>query len=303
MNVSFFVPVDQKNNEKNRVDFIRLDEDIALVKVNNTSGDMVKIRGELDPNLIQFYFCTAGGAEFSFHHGAYVRNLEAENAFLFYNPTSPLPHDLNIGPNTRLLALFVSVKKLHQLFVRDSDELSFLNNENITKKFYGSRPISTALSMVIEPLYHFQISEAAKNLYYRGKVFEILSMYFSREDEKVADNCPFLLDEQNVEKIRLAKKILLERMSEPPALPELAREVGLNEYQLKVGFKNIYGNTVYKFLTDYRMDQSKKMLDTGGFRVNEVSSNIGFANPSHFIAAFRKKFGITPKKYLQFIGK
>ncbi|MDX2249014.1 MAG: AraC family transcriptional regulator [Bacteroidia bacterium] len=303
MNVSFFVPIDQKNNEKNRVEFIRLDDDFSLVKVNNASSELVKIRGELDPGLIQFYFCTAGTAEFSFHHGAYVRKLEGQNAFLFYNPSSPLPHDLNIEPNTRLLALFVSVKKLHQLFINDSDELAFLNNENINKKYYASLPISTALAMVIEPLHHFQISEGAKNLYYRGKIFEILSLYFSREDEKSADNCPFLHDEQNVEKIRQAKKILLDRMSEPPALPELAREVGLNEYQLKVGFKNIYGNTVYKFLTDHRMDQARKMLDTGNFRVNEVSFHIGFTNPSHFIAAFRKKFGITPKKYLQFIGR
>jgi AraC-like DNA-binding protein len=25
---------------------------------------------------------------------------------------------------------------------------------------------------------------------------------------------------------------------------------------------------------------------------------MGYTNPSHFIAAFKKKFGITPKKYL-----
>ncbi|MEZ4829513.1 MAG: AraC family transcriptional regulator [Bacteroidia bacterium] len=303
MNIAFFVPIDQKNNEKNRIDFIRIDENMALVKVNNSSGEPFSIRGELDPGLIQFYFCTSGGAAFSFHHGAYTRNLEIQQAFLFYNPSGPLPHDLIIGPNTRLLALFVSVKKLHQLFVNSTDELTFLNNENITKKYYGSRPVSTALSMVIEPLYHFEISEGAKNLYYRGKVFEILSLYFSRDDQKPGDNCPFLHDEQNVEKIRQAKKILTDRMSDPPVLPELAREVGLNEYQLKAGFKNIYGTTVYKYLTDYRMDQAKKMLDTGNFRVNEVSFHIGFTNPSHFIAAFRKKFGTTPKKYLQFIGK
>jgi AraC-like DNA-binding protein len=40
------------------------------------------------------------------------------------------------------------------------------------------------------------------------------------------------------------------------------------------------------------------LLDTGKYKVNEVAFQIGYTNPSHFIAAFRKKFGITPKKYL-----
>jgi len=31
--------------------------------------------------------------------------------------------------------------------------------------------------------------------------------------------------------------------------------------------------------------------------VNEVAFDIGYTNPSHFIAAFKKKFGTTPRKY------
>lgn len=303
MRVTFFVPVDQKNNEKNRVDFIKLDEDISIVKVHNEDSSSFQIRGELDPNLIQFYFCTSGSATFSFHHGAYKRELKQQNVMLFYNPTGSLEHELIVEPGTRLLALFISVKRIHELFVQDSEGLSFLDSENVNKKLYASKPLTTPLLMVLDPLFHLSIGDSTRNLYYRGKVYEILSLYFSREGEKTAENCPFLLDESNVEKVRMAKRIMLDRMSNPPALPELAQEVGLNEYQLKVGFKNIYGNTVYKFLTEYRMDQARKMLDTGGYRVNEVGFHIGYSNPSHFIAAFKKKFGVTPKKYLQFIGK
>ncbi len=28
---------------------------------------------------------------------------------------------------------------------------------------------------------------------------------------------------------------------------------------------------------------------------------VGYVNPSHFIAAFKKKFGFTPKKFLRFV--
>jgi AraC-like DNA-binding protein len=39
-----------------------------------------------------------------------------------------------------------------------------------------------------------------------------------------------------------------------PGLQELADEIGLNLKKLKMGFKQIYGDTVYGFLFDYKMD-------------------------------------------------
>ena len=87
-------------------------------------------------------------------------------------------------------------------------------------------------------------------------------------------------------------------METPPGLKELAKQAGLNEYQLKVGFKEIYGNTVFGYLLDHKLDHARVLLDTAKYQVNEVAYQIGYTNPSHFIASFKKKFGVTPKKYL-----
>jgi AraC-like DNA-binding protein len=94
------------------------------------------------------------------------------------------------------------------------------------------------------------------------------------------------------------KEHLLKNIDTPPTLKELAKIVGLNDYQLKVGFKEIYGNTVFGFLLDHKLDHSRILLDSAKLQVNEVAYQIGYTNPSHFIAAFKKKFGVTPKKYL-----
>jgi len=64
-----------------------------------------------------------------------------------------------------------------------------------------------------------------------------------------------------------------------------------------VGFKEVYGNTVYGFVMDTRLNHARRMLDVGEKSVNEVAFDIGYTNPSHFIAAFKKKFGTTPRKY------
>jgi len=46
------------------------------------------------------------------------------------------------------------------------------------------------------------------------------------------------------------------------------------------------------------MEYARKLLDSGTYNVNEVGVQIGYSTASHFIAAFKKKFGTTPKKYL-----
>jgi AraC-like DNA-binding protein len=87
-------------------------------------------------------------------------------------------------------------------------------------------------------------------------------------------------------------------MAEPPSLESLANQVGLTLKKLKMGFKQIYGDTVYGFLFDYKMEYARQLLDSGSYNVNEVGLKIGYSTGSHFIAAFKKKFATTPKKYL-----
>ena len=45
------------------------------------------------------------------------------------------------------------------------------------------------------------------------------------------------------------------------------------------------------------MDLAKKMLSSGKYNVNEVSINLGYSTASHFIAAFKRRYNITPKQF------
>ena len=104
-------------------------------------------------------------------------------------------------------------------------------------------------------------------------------------------------------KIRKAKDIVIERMAEPPGLQELADEIGLSLKKLKEGFKQIYGDSVFNFLFHYKMEYARRLLETNTYNVNEVGLKVGYSTSSHFIAAFKKKFGITPKKYVQSLNQ
>ena len=110
------------------------------------------------------------------------------------------------------------------------------------------------------------------------------------------------MDEENVRKIRKAKEIILAQMSEPPTLQELSSEIGLNIKKLKEGFKQIYGETVYGYLIDHKMNEARRMLNAKQHNINEISLRLGYSTSSHFISAFKKKYGTTPKKYLMSVS-
>ena len=173
-----------------------------------------------------------------------------------------------------------------------------MSDENKNRKYYDDAIIKPSALMVLRQIIDNTINNSLKKLYLKGKVYELLSLHFQPEETTNGEYCPFLVNENDVLKIRKAKDIIITRMAEPPTLQELANEIGLNLKKLKEGFKQVYGDTVYSFLFDYKMEHARKLLEKNQLNVNEVGLQVGYSTASHFISAFKKKYGTTPKQYV-----
>ena len=284
------------------LEVITIEEDFTLIRFQNDGDEIFAAERQIKQGLIQFHFGIKGKAKFIFNQGSYALDLKEEKALLLYNPQKELPLHLELAPNSWVISMIISIKKFHTLFSDEANYIPFLTIENKDKKYYSETDTSPSMAIVLSQLFHYNLHPSIKNLYYKGKGYELLSLYFNRSEDPDAEQCPFLIDEENVMKIRKAKDIVIANMSEPPGLQELADQVGLNLKKLKMGFKQIYGDTVYGFLFDYKMDYARRLLDSGSYNVNEVGLKIGYSTGSHFIAAFKKKFATTPKKYLMSIN-
>lgn len=281
---------------------IKIEDDFILIRFQNDENEPFQVEKQISQELIQFHFGIKGKAKFIFNQGNYTLDLKEEKALLLYNPQKELPLNLILEPQTWVISVIISIKKFHALFSTEASYIPFLSGENQDKKYYNESDISPSMAIVLSQLFHYNLHPNIKNLYYKGKGYELLSLYFNRSEDPDAEQCPFLIDEENVMKIKKAKEIVIANMAEPPGLQELADQVGLNLKKLKMGFKQIYGDTVYGFLFDYKMECARKLLDSGSYNVNEVGLKIGYSTGSHFIAAFKKKFATTPKKYLMAIN-
>ena len=294
------------NKEKNDIksvaqgsfDETLVDEGFYVLTFRNENSTIETVERDIDSSFIQFHFCIKGSGQFVFNNGAYSLNILEENSLLLYNPQRDLPIHLEVHPNSWLVSVLVSIKKFHGLFSQEADYITFLSDDNKDKKYYKDGTITPSMAIVLNQLINFNLNASIKSLYFKGKAYELLSLYFNRNEEANIEQCPFLVDEANVIKIRRAKDIVISRMSEPPSLQELSDEIGLNLKKLKEGFKQIYGDSVYSFLFDYKMEVARKLLETGDHNVNEVGLKVGYSTSSHFITAFKKKYGTTPKKYI-----
>ncbi len=286
-----------KNIAEGLMEEIQLENHFLILKFQNETEKTQTIVRDIDSSFIQFHYAIKGSGLFSFNNGSYMMPMKEETSLLLYNPTRELPMNLQIEPNSWLVTLLVSIKKFHSLFSAEANYIPFLSPENSDKKYYADKSISPSMAVVLNQLMNFNVHSSLRDLYYKAKAYELLSLHFNKPEDADIEQCPFLADELNVQKIKQAKKIIIDRMSEPPSLQDLAMEIGLPLKKLKDGFKQIYGEPVYTFLFDHKMELACKLLAEGN-NVNEVGLKVGYSTSSHFIAAFKKKYGTTPKKYV-----
>lgn len=287
-----------KSVAKSTFEETKVDEGVLVLTYKNETNEMQSLDKETDSNFIQFHFCVKGSSQFVFNEGRYRLNILEENSLLLYNPQRDLPINLEVNPHSWMVSILISIKNFHGLFSQEADYITFLSEDNKDKKYYKDGIISPSMAIVLNQLINYNLNQSIKSLYFKGKAYELLSLYFNRSEDADIEQCPFLVDETNVIKIKNAKDIIVSRMAEPPSLQELADEIGLSLKKLKEGFKQIYGDSVFSFLFDYKMEVARKLLEAGNDNVNEVGHKVGYSTSSHFIAAFKKKYGTTPKKYV-----
>jgi len=293
---------EEKNIASGPINEIYIEKGFFVLLFKNETNTTQIYERDVDNKYIQFHFCLKGSSRFNYNNNSYSFDVLDSKNILLYNTELKLPINLELRSKSWLVSFFISIEKFHSLFSKESSYIPFLSEDNKSKKYYGDGDTTPQMAIVLNQILNFEVHSSIKTLYVKGKIYELLSLYFNKNEDSENEKCPFLIDEHYVAKIRKAKDIVIDRMAEPPTLQELSSEIGLPLKKLKEGFKQIYGDTVFNFLFHYKMEEARRLLETNTYNVNEVGLQVGYSTSSHFIAAFKKKFGITPKKYVQSVN-
>lgn len=108
------------------------------------------------------------------------------------------------------------------------------------------------------------------------------------------DTCKFLTQPLEKEKIIAAREIILKNLHAPPTIPELSRQIGINQCYLKKGFKELFKSTVYEFVLEQKMLKAKILLSQNNKSVSQIAEEVGYSNTSNFSNAFKRYTGMFP---------
>lgn len=81
------------------------------------------------------------------------------------------------------------------------------------------------------------------------------------------------------------------------SVEEIARHVGVSDVYLQKMFKEQYGKTIHRIITEKRVIQAKYLLAQSDANMNTVAASCGFGSCEHMTYAFRKLEDCSPAKY------
>jgi AraC family transcriptional regulator, transcriptional activator of the genes for pyochelin and ferripyochelin receptors len=222
--------------------------------------------------------------------GAY----EATDASITYANEPILKVDIDLeAPDTLFQLIAESLEELPieiRRCVEDNDE----------PRFDETNVITPAMRSTLEKILHCSFQGRTRQIYLEGQCLELIALKLEqlKEPGQAPRNSSCSLNLDDIDRIHLARQILIENFAHPPSLMELARRVGLNDFKLKVGFRACFGTTVFGCLHQHRMEMARQLFAERRMNVQEVAQTVGYASPSSFAEAFRKQFGVNPKSYL-----
>jgi AraC-like DNA-binding protein len=109
----------------------------------------------------------------------------------------------------------------------------------------------------------------------------------------------------DLDKFELVKQLIQEDIKVHYTISQLSAASTLNEFKLKMGFRQLYKTSIYEFLQNERMKRGLHLLSTSEDSIQEIAKNCGYDYATNFIAVFRKKFKVKPTDYRksQVIGR
>jgi AraC-like DNA-binding protein len=161
-------------------------------------------------------------------------------------------------------------------------------------------PTPVGAGIALHQILGCRFAGPTRAIYLEAKAIELLGLALDQatDHEAQAPRRPVALTADDIERLHAARAILERDLDRPPTLLGLARAVGLNDHKLKAGFRRLFGTTVFGYLHRQRMERARELLDGRRLSVAEVAAMVGYANPSHFAAAFRRAYGVPPRSYL-----
>lgn len=201
-----------------------------------------------------------------------------------------MEHEFGAHKALRFVSLRTGLSQLQEAFSMEPAELA------ARLRAPGGQPyadanlrVAPAVQALGNQMLACPVQGALKRMYLSGKALELAALAFGALHETPGHG----LARGDVERLHHARDLAAANLQDPPSLPELARQAGINVNKLTTGFRKLFGMSVYAYVRECRMQQAHALLAAGALSVSEAAYACGYTD-SHFTKAFLRRYGVLP---------
>ena len=104
---------------------ISVEDNLIIIISNNSSNKKEILKKDIQSHFLQFHFAIKGKVDFLFNQGSYKLSLIKNKSLTLYNPAKDLPLDVNIYKKSITISILITIKKFHELFSKDTENIPF----------------------------------------------------------------------------------------------------------------------------------------------------------------------------------
>ncbi|HWW41808.1 AraC family transcriptional regulator [Pedobacter sp.] len=250
------------------------------------------------PDMVKLRFTLSGnGTIYNYvNNKKYFFNSNRQN--IIYMPELDGTGEYDTGCNYRFFEVHFAKEKFLQLSEHSCRSLQILA-DHLDRGHYAqiaeqNLPISLAMHDCIRSILNCKYTDGLKLMFLESKCTELLVLQAEAFEAALTKKQSLPLQSAyDKECIYNARDFLIQNIQQPPSVAQLAKICGINEFKLRQGFKGLFDNSIFGYLTDYKLNYARELL-LEGKSIKFVAFELGYSSVQHFSTAFKKKFAISP---------
>ena len=201
------------------------------------------------------------------------------------------------------LDIYVSKDYFHQLADNNRSLQDFIykiDQNQPASLFPEGLPITPQMMGILLEIKKCTLEGFYRDYFVKSKILNLLLLIFEftkNIQNETATKNKLSITTYEVHQLMEVKKFIEDNLKSFYTIEQLSLKFGINEFKLKNGFKELFGDGVFHYASKLRMKEALYLIKNSDFSIKEIAYHLGYASPSSFSVAFKNEMGMGPSYY------
>lgn len=255
-----------------------------------------------DSHALKFSYCLEGNITHKFVDEDEIYEFNEYQSSILSEKKKP--HISTFPKNNHLSLIVLQIKKrefnkrFHCYIEKAPKDIKRMFSDDPEDSCYYQGPFSVEIWDLYQKVKKNSLDQFTTRLFMEAFSFHLMVIQLLQfEDDQREDDQKVVLRQYEVEAIHKAALLIEREMENPRTIPELCREIGLNQNKLQSGFQLIFNTSVNEYIHKERLKKAMYLLNNTNASMREIMEQIGLNSQSYFSKIFKIAYGCSPSEF------